>query len=224
MIELQATPAQPGPDGNRPQTRDNTVTLVLREAQAVGAGGRYNFLEGRAVPYDTWEDVGWFMESHAAGSFKGSTRGGTGRGLPLLLFHDNRSLPIGHAESWTHDGGGLDGVWRLSDIPAAQDAARSADRGDLRGMSVGFSPIRSKWELLGDDEWSPDLGPDHMDRVLRIESRLIEVSLTPTPAFAGAQIDQVRAGVYYTRAARLAGRPDLDVDRWRREAAALRSR
>ena len=30
--------------------------------------------------------------------------------MPLL--NDNRKWPVGHAEGWAHDRGGLAGVWR----------------------------------------------------------------------------------------------------------------
>jgi HK97 family phage prohead protease len=198
-------------------------TLTLAAAQAVGASpGRYNFLEGRAVPYDTWQDVGWFMERHAAGSFERSTKAGSGRQLPLLLFHDNTAFPVGHAEQWSHDGGGLDGVWRLNDSPEAQRAAALADAGDLTGLSIGFQPIRTDRAYV--DEWDPELGPDHKDRYTRLESRLLEVSLTPTPAFADAEVTLVRSA--FDAQQRAAMRPErvAEVDRWRATVDTLRSR
>jgi phage head maturation protease len=81
-------------------------------------------------------------------------------------------------------------------------------------LSIGFSPIQSSWEYV--DDWNPDLGPTHMDRVTRTESRLIEVSLTPTPAFEGAQVTLVRS------AERPRPRGDTKVDVWRRELEKLR--
>ena len=195
-----------------PEVRDFAVALEIRDAQAVGAAGRFRFLEGVAVPYDTWADIGFFVEQHAAGSFERSTKGG-GKNLPLLLFHDNRSWPVGHAEKWTHDGG-LSGVWRLNDSNDAQTAAKLAEAGDLKGLSIGFAPIRSDWKRV--DDYQPELGPEHKDRVTRLESRLLEVSLTPTPAFAGAQVALVRTA--YTPGGR------TEVEAWRAEADKLRSR
>ena len=90
---------------------------------------------------------------------------GAGKQLPLLLFHDNRKWPVGHAERWAHDGGGLAGVWRLNDTQDAQTAAQLAEAGDLRGMSIGFQPIQSQWDPKSQQDWNPDLGPDHKDRV-----------------------------------------------------------
>ena len=133
------------------------------------------------------------MEAHAAGSLKQSTSAGKGRTLPLLLFHDNRSFPVGASEQWTHTPDGLDGVWKLNDSPEAQQAAGAAERGELTGLSIGFQPIRSDWDMVAWDDWDPDLGPDHMDHVTRLESRLVEVSITPTPAFTDAQVNSVRS-------------------------------
>lgn len=195
------------------EQRDYTTTLELRDAQAVGRP--YKYLEGRAVPYDTWADVGWFCEQHRQGSFKRSTTG-RGKNLPLLLFHDNQSFPIGHAEKWEHADDGLHGVWRLDESSTrAQEAARAAERGDLVGLSIGFQDVvKPVWDYseMVDD---PD---DGKARVTRIESRLVEVSMTPTPAFPDAEVTMVR-----TRA-RLEDRPEREVDRWRRRLDDLRCR
>ena len=41
-------------------------------------------------------------------------------------------------------------------------------------------------ELAGD--YNPMLGEDHMDRITRVEARLVETSIVPTPAYADAQV------------------------------------
>ena len=71
--------------------------LELRDAQAVGAGRMYRYLEGRAVPYGEWSNMGEFMEQHAPRSFVQSTKAGTGRKLPLLPFHRRDGYPVGIA-------------------------------------------------------------------------------------------------------------------------------
>lgn len=203
-----------------PEVRAFSTALEIREVQAVGAGRAARYLEGRAVPFDTWGDLGWFLEAHAPESFKRSTQGNKGQGLPLLLFHDNRSFPIGHAEKWTHTDG-LHGVWKLNESQEAQRTADAADAGDLNGLSIGFAPIRSDWHYV--DDWNPDLGQDHKDRVTRQESRLLEVSLTPTPVFSEAGISCVRTAFdIATRSAMSHNRGQKEIDTWRgiREALA----
>src|SRR5215472_9321237 len=100
----------------------------IRDVQAVGRP--YRYLEGRAVPYGVWADVGPFMEQHAPRSFLRSTRGRSGQpGLPLLLMHNAEDLGaiVGHAEKWTHEDDGLLGLWKLADGSNAQRAAQMAE-------------------------------------------------------------------------------------------------
>jgi uncharacterized protein len=209
-----------------PQPPESRVFDVsLREVQAVGKP--YRFLEGRAVPYDVYADVnGWFMEAHQMGSFKRSTKGGTGKGLPLLLFHNNQTWPIGHADSWDHRSDGMHGVWRLNERPEAQTAARMAEDGDLIGLSVGFQPIESRWTFV--EDYAPDLGADHMDSVLRTQSRLLEVSMTPTPAFVDAGVTAVRTAetreLHLQRRSKVYEAQPSEADAWRRTVDQLRSR
>jgi HK97 family phage prohead protease len=195
-----------------PEVRLYQTGFQLRATQIVGKP--YKYLEGRAVPYDTWANVGWFLEAHEKGSLDQTTKAGTGSRLPLLLFHNNRSWPVGSSDSWESRDDGLHGVWRLNELPEAQQAALLAESGDLGYLSIGFQPIRQQWEWA--DDWNPDLGPDHMDRVLRQESRLLEVSLTPTPAFSDAEVTMVRT------AERQRPRGEQKVDIWRRELEKMR--
>jgi len=197
-----------------PELRGYETVLELRDVQAVGRPFKY--LEGRAVPYGVWADLGWFLEQHAPGSFKRSTTGRSGKGLPLMLFHDQHRFPIGHAERWDHADDAMTGVWALNETPDAQTAAQMAENGDLVGLSVGFQDVRSPtWEFP--ERFDPDRGPDHKARVTRVESRLVEVSMTPTPAYADAGVTMVR-----TRA-RPPAITEAEADHWRRVVDGLRS-
>jgi hypothetical protein len=205
-----------------PEARTYATRLELVETETTGRKP-YRYLEGRAVPYDTWGDCGMFMERHALNSFKRSTGGKSGAKLPLMLFHDRQRIPVGVAEQWSHDDG-LRGVWRLADSPEAQRAADAAADGLLVGLSVGFQPRESTWEHVSWDEWDPALGADHKDKVTHIESRLVEVSLTPTPVFEDAGVSEVRTvmDALEIREAKVA-RPGRQVDAWRAWRAALES-
>ena len=133
----------PGPGGSGARQRGIATTLELREVTPgrSTAHGPFSTLEGRAVPYGEEANLRWFLESHDGSSLK-KTTAGAAKQAPLLLFHNNQAMPIGHAEQWTHTGDGLDGLWRLNSSSAAQDAASMADAGDLKGLSIGFVPIR----------------------------------------------------------------------------------
>jgi HK97 family phage prohead protease len=163
--------------------------LQLREVEATES---YSMIRGLAVPYGKFTSIGWFMESFAAGSLGKSIREAA-RDLPLNLFHDGRSFPIGAADSWDEADSGLTGTWRIDRSETAQNAARLADDGLLTGLSIEFMPIRSEWEILPYDEWDPSIGPDGMDKVTRLEARLCAVGLVQSPAYVKAGVDLVRS-------------------------------
>jgi HK97 family phage prohead protease len=186
----------------------------LRDVEGERRGGVLSHLEGRAVPYNTWANVGGYMERFKPGAFAKSVKE-NGHQLPLMLFHGRDDLwPIGLATRWTSRDDGLYGVWRLNESPNAQRAGEMARSGELGFLSVGFVDIRSVPELV--DDYDPALGEDHMDRITRIEARLVETSIVPTPAYRDAVVTCVRA---YKRSRRDAPAPRLAA--WRQIAAGL---
>jgi HK97 family phage prohead protease len=164
------------------------AALELRAEQ--NAAGVWTSLTGRAVPYGAWANIGWYAEQWERGALSKSIDEAA-RALPLLMFHNSKTFPVGAASDWDDNKAGLDGKWELDDSEEAQRAAGLADKGFLTGMSIGFVPIRQSWDFV--DDWDPDLGLEHMDKCTRQEARLVEVSLTPTPAYAGAVVDLVRS-------------------------------
>lgn len=183
------------------EVREFAVALELREAR-----GGFRHLEGRAVPYDTWEDVGEFMERHRHGSFKRSLSR-PGPALPLLVNHDPDRV-IGHAAKWTHPPDGLAGTWTLNDSDEAQRVAQLIADEDMLGLSIGFADI---------EEPDTERGEDGRMYVTRKCSRLVEVSVTPIPAYVDAQVTMIRTAFVAPP------RPELDVDRWWRILEGLRS-
>ena len=192
------------------------------EVRDVEVNANRTMIAGLAVPYNDPTDLGWFLEDHAPGSMAKSIREAA-RSLPLTLFHADDVLDshIGVATEWTELDAGLRGVWKLDDSPTAQRAAKLAEPDEdgnsvLGYFSVRFVPLRSEWTYAQD--FNPDLGPAYKDRVRRLESRLVAVSLLSTPAFAKATVEFVRSGE--RQLARKATRRDVDV--WRDELARLR--
>lgn len=196
------------------ETRKYLERFTIEELVTDGRPGKLSAMQGRAVPYGKFAPVGWFLEQHAAASFKRSTDTAA-RGLPLHLFHDSRDFPIGVSTSWEHADDALYGTWRLNESAEAQRAAAAAADGELNGLSVGFIASRSSWEFA--EDWDPDLGPEHMDKVTRLESRLVEVSMTSTPAFPEAEVLLVRTAL------RPHERPGREVEGWRRRIDALKA-
>lgn len=196
------------------RTESRLFTPELREVETTPG---YTMMRGLAVPYDEWANIGWFMEAHDAGSFAKSIREAAAD-LPLNLFHENRSFPIGAADEWEEETAGLYGIWRIDDAIEAQRAAKLAAQKMLTGLSIEFQPIRSEWTEARD--WNPDLGPDFMDKVRRKESRLGAVGLVQTPAFTSAGVQLVRSAD--ARRREVKGTPVLDAMKAATEA--LRTR
>lgn len=160
------------------------------ELRDVDTTASLSMLRATAVPYGVDADVGWYVEQHDPGSFAKSIKEAAAA-LPLLMFHDNRTWPIGAADEWDDGSAALVGTWRLDGSEEAQRAGQLAKDGILNFMSIGFMPIRSEWEFV--EEWNPDKGPAFKDHVKRLESRLLETSMVPTPAFKDAAVKWVRS-------------------------------
>lgn len=167
-----------------------SYSLEIRAAD--GTDDRPSTLYGRAVPFNKELQVGYYFEIFSPRTFAKSIRE-SARELPLMLNHDNAILPIGKAMKWTPSDGGLDVEWALDrSDPLAMTAARKARDGFLNGLSVRFAPLQDR---QGDRPSQAAFDPSDsrtFDRVHRVEARLLEVSLTPTPAFADAGVTEVR--------------------------------
>lgn len=163
----------------------------LRDIDVDAAFKRMRIL---AVPYGTWTNLGGMHERIDAHAPDKSIKEAA-RGLPLLLFHDNASFPIGRSARWTlDDPAALIGDWAIDSDDRSQEAARKARDGFLNGASIGFLPIRSGRVWNDEDGWDDSVSREESYlQVTRHEIRLLEVSLTPTPAFAGAEVQLVRS-------------------------------
>lgn len=184
-------------------------TYPVMQMRVVDGTEDGQYIEGRAVPYESWTDVGWYMEKFIKGAFSKSIREAA-KQLPLLLWHDNRSFPVGVSEEWRDNDDGLDCVWRIdTSDELAVEAARKARDGYLTGLSVGFAPIMDLGKDGRDRNNIRDLDDNGVMWITRKQARLLEVSLTPTPAYAGAKVQLVR-----TRDRQ--ARPSIEVGAWRR--------
>lgn len=168
------------------QTRAAAETFELRDTEE--ADGRLRRLAGRAVPYGIETDIGEYVESIEFGCFAKSIKEAA-RGLPLLLFHNDTTYPIGVSESWEERRDGLHGIWRLSLADEAQYAARLVADGMITGMSVRMLPNRKRdRHVIGFKR-----GADEKDLIVRTEARLVETSLVTTPAYVGAEVTWIRS-------------------------------
>jgi HK97 family phage prohead protease len=172
-------------------TRTTIPQRQWYELAAVDVPSDLSRLRIRAVPYGVWTNRGWgsFLRISAGAPDKSIRE--AAKGLPLLLFHDHDSLPIGKSVAWTlDDPTALIGEWQIDlDDPVAVEAARKARDGYLTGASIGFQPIRSTRVFNDSDDWDDAVSrAEGLEQVTHHELRLMEVSLTPTPQYADAGV------------------------------------
>ena len=149
--------------------------------QASPLGASANRLSGYAARFGERANIGGeFIEIIAPGAFARSLR----ENDQLALLHHLYSRIIGRKSSGTlrlrEDAIGL--AVEIDIDPSTPDGATALGlvrRGDLRGMSFGFSVRSESWE---EPTW-----PALPVRTLR-EIRLGEVSIVPHPAYDGTSI------------------------------------
>lgn len=151
------------------------------EFRVADAGER--IVEGVAVPYgdptEIYERGALFWEQFAPGAF-GDSIAKRGTRVPLLLHHDDRSLPVGKTVELTETADALRVVARVSDTTDGNDALTLVRDGVLDGLSVGFYSLGEQWNS------------ERTERtVTRAELR--ELSLVNFPAYDNARVLAVRS-------------------------------
>lgn len=165
-------------------TRTTTTRTAFTVGGANGNGtdtGLLTELRGLAIPYGIRADIGAFTEEFAPGAFHGSLR--TASNLPLLAHHDPEQI-VGVAETWTERSDGLWGQWRIGTSSFAQETARMVRDGLLNFLSIRFQATPENADVT--------VNPDGREHVRWRTARLIEVSLTPIPAYATATVAGIR--------------------------------
>jgi HK97 family phage prohead protease len=123
-------------------------------------------LAGIAVPWDEPTDVGGYREAFARGSFDLEQVAGR----PLFWRHGE---VIGRVDRAVDTEAGLEVEATILPTTLGRDAAVLLRADAVTGLSVGFEPLEH----------------DTRDGVVtRTRARLLELSLTPVPAYAGATI------------------------------------
>jgi HK97 family phage prohead protease len=153
----------------RTTTQDTEFIFEVREdadGDIVGQG------TGRAVPYGVETDIGGVRESFARDSFNPEDV----IGKPLAYRHNE---PVGIITGAENREDGLYIDFNIVNTALGRDAATLARTGASRGLSVGFQPIKSAWTKT-------------RDAVQHLSAGLLEVSLTPYPAYATAGISAIR--------------------------------
>lgn len=199
-------------EGGRREAQIVTARLELSEVE-VNRG--YSMMHGRAAPYGEVGLRQFYKETWADKLFDKSIRQAA-KSLPLLMFHDDMTWPIGSATDWDSvPGDGLYGTWSLDDSADAQRAAKMYAAGHLKYLSVGYQPILSRLEL-------PDAGRLDLEdsstwgTVTRLEARLLETSIVPVPLYPSAQIMLVAGAGATLATTRRHTATTPELDRWKR--------
>ena len=149
---------------------ESTVLFEIREDSAngdiVGTG------HGMAVPYGTETKIGGLRESFAPGAFDVNDV----IGKPLAYRHGEPIGRITGAES-REDGLYID--FDIVNTAQGRDAAVLARTDSIKGLSVGFISARSAMSKA-------------RDMITHTAANLLEVSLTPYPAYATAGVSSIR--------------------------------
>ena len=179
----------------------NTESVVVfqereegSESDIVGSG------HGMAVPYGTETMIGGVRESFAAGSFDLDNV----IGKPLAYRHGE---PVGKITGAENREDGLYIDFDLVDTAQGRDAAVLARSGVIKGLSVGFNPIKSAMNRA-------------KDAIQHTAANLLEVSLTPYPAYATAGVSSIREEEGATMSETMDTEAVVSVDTEAREAVA----
>ena len=155
------------------KTAEFTTDLVI-EVREDGNGDVVAEGYGRAVPYGDAIEQGGVTESFGRDAFDVDDV----IGKPLAYRHDQPVGVITKAEN-REDGLYID--FQIGNTALGRDAATLARMGASKGLSVGFNPVESAWSKT-------------RDKVQHLKARLLEVSLTPYPAYAAAGVSDIREG------------------------------
>ena len=163
-----------------------TRKVEYRRAKIIRASDSDEFrIGGVAVPYNSETEIGgWFREQVAPGAFNDSL---DGEDIVLLAGHDGMPYArVGAGTMSLRDGeGGLefDAVLDLED-PDARAMSRKIERGDLTGVSIGFHVTR--------EEWTPARNDTQLSQRRIMEGELLEISMTPFPAYRDTELQAMR--------------------------------
>lgn len=144
----------------------------VRATVDVDEGGRQLYT---ALAYDISEP-----DRHGTTMTPGSLTADLDRGVPLMLWHDRESFPVGKVVSWEWTEKGPVARFIFADYDKAHLARTLVDSGFLQAVSVGFIP---KEGFVRDAD----------DVIVFTRSELVELSLTATPSSRGALIDLKRS-------------------------------
>jgi len=150
----------------------NTESVVIFEEREDKTGDIVGSGHGMAVPYGSETMIGGVRESFAPGSFDLTNV----IGKPLAYRHGE---PVGKITGAENREDGLYIDFEIVDTALGRDAAVLARTSTIKGLSVGFNPVKSIMSKA-------------RDAIQHTAANLLEVSLTPYPAYSNAGVSAIR--------------------------------
>jgi HK97 family phage prohead protease len=179
-------------------TTESTIVFDIREdpgnGDVVGSG------HGMAVPYGTETIIGGVRESFAPGSFEPAEV----IGKPLAYRHGE---PIGKITNAENREDGLFIDFEIVNTAQGRDAAVLARTDSVKGLSVGFMSAKNVMSKA-------------RDAITHTAASLLEVSLTPYPAYSTAGVSSIRENEGEQMSEIMDSTEQISVDTEAREAVA----
>ena len=176
----------------------NTESVVIFEEREDKSGDIVGSGHGMAVPYNSETMIGGVRESFAPGSFDLTNV----IGKPLAYRHGE---PVGKITGAENREDGLYIDFEIVDTALGRDAAVLARTSTIKGLSVGFNPVKSIMSKA-------------RDAIQHTAANLLEVSLTPYPAYATAGVSSIREEEGETMSDTIESAELVSVDQEAREA------
>ena len=176
----------------------NTESTVIFQEREDSAGDIVGSGHGMAVPYGTETMIGGVRESFSPGSFDIENV----IGKPLAYRHGE---PVGIITGAENREDGLFIDFDIVDTTLGRDAAVLARTNTIKGLSVGFNPLKSVMNKT-------------RDAIQHTAANLLEVSLTPYPAYSTAGVSSIREEEGETMSETMDSTELVSVDNEAREA------
>jgi len=150
------------------------------EIRAENDEQRGNYIEGRAIVYDAFTDMGWYRETIDKGALDNTDL----KDVRLLVNHNTDMIPLARSRNnnenstmqMTVDDEGMNIRANLDteNNTDAKNLYSAIERSDLTGMSFMFMVDEDRWE---------DIDSDYPTRHIEKISKVFEVSAVTFPAY-----------------------------------------
>lgn len=150
------------------------------ELRANEDGEKGKFIDGRAIVFNEWTDLGWYDERIDSNALKDTDL----KDVRLLVNHNTDMIPLArsrnnNANSTLQLSVDEEGLFIRANLDTENNAdAKSlysaTERGDISGMSFMFRVDADRWD---------DIDTDHPKRTILSIRKVFEVSAVTFPAY-----------------------------------------